>query len=423
VCQTGNQCISFGRYLKLIETFFDKFISFKHTVHTVQRIGSSSNGIIYQVAYERNGFEAFCVLKLSSKTISNVDSLYYEYLVGSYFVNYLNKRFPCFLQTYGLCEITDETLYTDLENDVDHISNIKSKTKFLDKMANFESYLKKSCVKPNSLAILIQHVGNASSFSSHFYKNGQNPLFCMEELPQLLFQIYGPLDTLGESFTHYDLHTENVLIYDLGPTNYIELKYNYGDGVIIEFKTRYICKIIDYGRCYFASEKFNFTSKDIFDKLCELNECNTDVSNRDCGYYKGYANLHPSSTSIRTPSTVPNPSQDLLLLNNCKSDAIIRDSKIFEMPDVYDDDETIPTVKRMLQKLIYDTNSSTKPRTPGLLLGAINNVKDVDMYLKNILQNTGFGFHNCQRFRDVENYMGSLEIDMTSTKRNMRFKI
>jgi hypothetical protein len=58
------------------------------------------------------------------------------------------------------------------------------------------------------------------------------------------------LSSLSKVFTHYDLHANNVLVYEPVNGSYIEYHYHIGSEEII-FKSRYIAKIIDYGRCYF----------------------------------------------------------------------------------------------------------------------------------------------------------------------------
>ena len=42
---------------------------------------------------------------------------------------------------------------------------------------------------------------------------------------QILLQVYIPLGLLKKSFTHYDLHYNNVLIYTLPNNQYVTLKY------------------------------------------------------------------------------------------------------------------------------------------------------------------------------------------------------
>jgi hypothetical protein len=71
------------------------------------------------------------------------------------------------------------------------------------------------------------------------------------ELKYILFQIYYTLVYLENEFTHYDLHWENILLHKLSYNTYIEYNYILNDGTLINFKSKYIVKIIDYGRSFY----------------------------------------------------------------------------------------------------------------------------------------------------------------------------
>lgn len=58
-----------------------------------------------------------------------------------------------------------------------------------------------------------------------------------------------PLATLANTFTHYDLHPSNVLLCEPVLGKYY--KYILNDRTVVEFKSKYIVKIIDYGRSFF----------------------------------------------------------------------------------------------------------------------------------------------------------------------------
>ena len=70
--------------------------------------------------------------------------------------------------------------------------------------------------------------------------------FMNHELLYILYQIYAPLSILSDSFTHYDLNTNNVRLYIPEPKKHIEYHYHYPDRVV-KFNSKYIVKIIDYG--------------------------------------------------------------------------------------------------------------------------------------------------------------------------------
>jgi len=115
-------------------------------------------------------------------------------------------------------------------------------------------------------------------------------------------------------FTHYDLHYENILISFLGEFNYITMHYHYLNKKIISFNTCYIPKIIDYGRCHFNDKHENVNTRDVFNKLCKIRECDPNCGNK-VGFdiiniipRKGYLNGYRK-----------NISQDLRYLNHIKN--------------------------------------------------------------------------------------------------------
>jgi hypothetical protein len=93
------------------------------------------------------------------------------------------------------------------------------------------------------------------------------------------------LSCLANNFTHYDLHTGNVLMYAPVKGKYIEYHYHKDNEEII-FKSAYIAKIIDYGRCFFkdpTSDTILSSSENIYNAICNATDCK-----EDCGYKKGY---------------------------------------------------------------------------------------------------------------------------------------
>ena len=99
----------------------------------------------------------------------------------------------------------------------------------------------------------------------------------------MLFQVYFPLYYLQEEFTHNDLHSNNILYYTPfpGSNRYVQLIYHMADGTTISFKSKYIMKIIDYGRSFVKT-----LSVETIDAVCSEKECGDD-----CGKDKGYLNV------------------------------------------------------------------------------------------------------------------------------------
>ena len=65
-------------------------------------------------------------------------------------------------------------------------------------------------------------------------------------ISQVLLSLYIANEMLD--YTHFDLHLGNVMVIDLGTQKPIQ--YELPDGIIYEWNTRYLVKIIDYGRNY-----------------------------------------------------------------------------------------------------------------------------------------------------------------------------
>ena len=119
-----------------------------------------------------------------------------------------------------------------------------------------------------------------------------------------------PLSFLSETFTHYDLHDKNVLIYEPKKNEYIHFHYHINNK-IISFKSSYIAKLVDYGRCYFYESRFN-NSLYIHEQLCKINACN---KRGHCGEDVGYSWLSPLDNEFFVNSYKKNHSHDLRLLS------------------------------------------------------------------------------------------------------------
>jgi hypothetical protein len=129
-------------------------------------------------------------------------------------------------------------------------------------------------------------------------------------LPQILFQVYFPLGQLAieKSFTHYDLHYKNVLIYVLPEDKYVKFEYTTRDKKKVSFQSRYVAKIIDYGRSYYKDIKTS--SLKTRKKLCKTKKCKPE-----CGTTYGFAQLNGAFVDPFLNSTKFNPTYDLRLLH------------------------------------------------------------------------------------------------------------
>jgi len=275
ICEDSGACISFGTEVNKINELFENFTNFKYAKSPVIALGEESdNGFVKQIQYIRNDYECYAVLKSSLANYS--DNLMYEYEVGVNFINKQNKIFPCFLETYGLYDYKDEASWSNSrESDQMEIEDLKNN---LQKLESIDYTI--GCPKSKYISILIQHVKNAvnlKDFSSKivFDKNlslSRKNEIANIDIPLILYQIYMPLATLFDQFTHYDLHSGNILLYEPVKGSYITYNYYLNSGKIIQFKSPFIVKIIDYGRCYYNNGTQN--SFDTYSKIKEMESCN-----------------------------------------------------------------------------------------------------------------------------------------------------
>jgi len=127
------------------------------------------------------------------------------------------------------------------------------------------------------------------------------------------------LSVLGNKYTHYDLHTNNILLHKpFVGQRYILMRYhNTQNNTTITFKTEHIAKIIDYGRNYFNNNITN-TNNIIENYLCKSSFCQPN-----CGNDHGYNSLVKTKILNQdfhhiTPYK-PNISHDLLFLSVIKN--------------------------------------------------------------------------------------------------------
>lgn len=176
------------------------------------------------------------------------DNLMYEYIIGRY-INTLLDKYSCFIQTYNIFKLNENIVNIIPDGEIDEdIKTGNLNTKYCNLNANL--HLNIQYIKGDTIRIFLQHIPSKRdkgyvSEREDFYQN---------HLLYILFQIYMPLYDLSKtkSFSHNDLHTNNIMIYDnITPVTFT---YNLRDGMV-EFQTRYIAKIIDYGRSYFENTK------------------------------------------------------------------------------------------------------------------------------------------------------------------------
>ncbi len=295
VCPDSSECIMIGKNKDITYKFFDGFKNLKY-LHEYEVINSGDNGSIFKIDFMKNGYHSYGAIKIASPINSSVvdpingpikinrdfykdetlssfyltspDNMIYEYLVGLYLNQYI-QYLPNFLETYQLLQFNDFDTYKNILLQIHDKQNTKPVSimelkkhliplkyeNVLNDLDELKYMIDRGCEshtfgidtlrKSYTYTLMTQYVKNPitlrSLLSNHDFNN--------YHLIYILFQIYFTLSKLNEKFVHYDLHDRNVLLYEPYPDGYIEYFYHV-DNQIIQFKSKYIVKIIDYGRSY-----------------------------------------------------------------------------------------------------------------------------------------------------------------------------
>ena len=248
--------------------------------------------------------------------------------------------YPCFVETYDLYKKTnpgdpntntdfnldnltplfpETTAETTAESTAETTQQTKTleevETEFYNKITTAEKLIE-TCNESDKISLHIQYLENVSSLFETLIRNKKQNIFFY--ICTYLYQVYAPLAVLSDEFTHYDLHTGNVLIYKVAPNKYTKMIYHYPDNTTVEFNTDGIAKIIDYGRCYF---KYNDTinSKKFIDILeynmnlyMRKNPTKRKIYSDDCGY----TSFSERFKQFYIDSRTRNKSHDLRLVKN-----------------------------------------------------------------------------------------------------------
>lgn len=304
-CRNPDNCLALGIYGESIRQYFEGFTNFAYLDKSnVKRIGApSNNGFIIELPFTKNGYTAYTVLKSAAQATS--DNLLYEYIVGKRFINKLLQTLPVFLETYDLYEYVDDSAF-DVVRDaaslktlgaMDISTNIRRMNTHVTSTNSANSSqmlfaLNQSCRKNKKICLTIQHFDNFVPVNSMLSKE-KYPSF-KGDLVAVIFQVYFALDQLKTNYTHYDLHTNNVMLYKPFEGNQcIHMRYHLGNQVV-EFKSEYIPKIIDYGRNYFNDGKVN--TGELLEEMCSLPDCTPK-----CGENVGYASIRGSAWNGNMP--------------------------------------------------------------------------------------------------------------------------
>jgi hypothetical protein len=362
ICSDSGVCIAFGKEENKIKQFFDNFVDFNWAISR-RRIGAPSvNGFVYEITYERDNYLAHAVLKSSTK--ASADNLSYEYFVGKIINKHFIKRFPCFVETYGMYQYKFEPSYETMKNN----TNAES-LQYILKLYPDNVRTKRACEFSKYLSLLTQNISNASTLKSMLTveagkrTNAECKMFAQNDLAGCLYQLYFALNVVRDFFTHYDLHYQNVLIFEPVVNKYIHYNYVGRNGSVCSFKSKYIVKMIDYGRSFILDHSNLNGSMTEYTKVCAEPKCITT-----CGDRVGYAWLDPDPNDVHINSTKKNNTKDLWLL------------AIMGRPEMIK--HFLPELHMLLKKVAY--NDGAENLTVGYP-HAINNVSDAERCLRDLI--------------------------------------
>ena len=352
ICSDSGVCIAFGQEAMKIKKFFNNFTDFTYLNGPIKKIGVvSANGFIYELAYKRQNYNAYAILK--STVGRTADNLMYEYFVGMA-VNVFGKQLPCFVETYGLFEYNTDADWTVLRLGNANKDDVLKHNLTLKPTQTFDN-LDRGCISPHLQCILIQHLKQSKDLRNYV----KDPDFINTELIKILYIIYFSLSSLATQFTHYDLHSNNVLLYEPGGShiNYVFHEHLKGNAPrLIKFKSKFIPKIIDYGRCFYSLDAGNNSNK-IYETLCTITKCNPL-----CGENYGFNFMNSDEYHIK--SRQHNVSHDLRLLQTIKGDIL----------SPYSNSNN--SIKYLFNSVVYDEQFGTPENTASGLPTEINNVTD-----------------------------------------------
>jgi len=348
ICSDSGECIVFGKETEKIKKFFQGFSNFNHVQFPIVKIAKGSNGYVHEIKYRRENYSATALLK--STLDPEADNLIYEYLVGKY-INKKRLLFPCFLETYGVFQYANEDAHHIFSSSYLTKSDVNFDEDLIPIQDTDPDFFAISCKNSLYLTVLVEYIHEAIPIRT---MANLPPLefekFVNNELVYILFQVYMPLSMLVDEYTHYDLHDQNILLYKPLDRKYIQYHYHLSDGSVVTFKSRYLVKIIDYGRSYFYENETK-NSLQIFNTLCQTKECNQN--GEFCGIDSGFSILAPEEKEGAfhfISSQKSNKSHDLRLLNELRK-------KIKKSPSL-----VLPEITDFFKRIVYSEDYGTKAR-------------------------------------------------------------
>lgn len=380
MCPSSGDCLGFAKEREMIKRYFDGFINMKYAKTPVKLLSSGANGFVNLITYQRDNYKSYAIIKNTIGVTS--DNLFYEAMVGLKYINTLIPYFPCFLETYSALKHKSKATSLEL-GDATTINNLNNLTNIFETidMSSFENYAN-SCKSADKNSLLIEYVPQPISFHElikNILVNGDassKKHFSNSTFMTCLYQIYSVLSVLGDDYTHYDLHTENVILYSVPNKKYIKMVYHYPDGSEVSFFTRYIVKIIDYGRnhCPYSKQYYQEICKNLNKDCTSHMEPNNYLP--DCGADSGhhFFNTMITRDEFYISMLNPNKSHDLRCAKIVKN-AVIKNMKKYLWKET----------EFLLNNVYYKDEYGTPPAQSVDGTAIIANVQNMDNALKKFL--------------------------------------
>jgi hypothetical protein len=468
ICPSSGYCFALGKSTTIIKEYFNNFVNFEFVKSEenqppIKKISSGSNGFTMLVEYEKENYKANAVLKFVKGATK--DNLVYEALVGLNYINIQLKYFPCFFETYGLFSCVNETFIENLNLRYNHFitdtssmtenekinylqNNIKyipwldywsklskiniKKTGVLPK--SLEKLAKETCDKNYLKTLLIEYIDNPITLGTFIENNKRNPYSFIIDVIQLMFQIYSVLNTIKNEFTHYDLHYSNVLLYKIPDNKFVEINYIDENNNTITIKTEYIAKIIDLGRSHCPDTK-NFAKVLCRSELCyekddpeEYNEYDCLGGLTDVGINYFLNNPHNIEDSYYITNRKPNISHDLRLgyvifrsFFDLRENNIRRNMEEIKENSSQKINYILEEMKNIFKNIVYIDEEygmgTIEKKESGINKNKINNVEDIYIKLKMLLDTDNFKIENNNKYNDDNNNkMATLRVYLDRSK-------
>ena len=413
VCKDPDNCLALGAYIPMMKRFFNDFRDLSLVdIKSLNRLGSpSSNGFVFEIPFKKNEYTSYTVLKSAAKP--KADNLFYEYYVGKTFINKYLQQFPVFVETYDCYRYNSHLLASTFKQIAENkikipntgITDLNTVITRIDhgdltSVSEMNRMFEDSCSEPDTICILIQHFNNLTPFKNIFDETSPNYQTNKLDGPYLFYQLYFALSVIGDKYTHYDLHAENVNVYKpYSGQKYILMRYH-SNGKVHEFPSEYIVKIIDYGRNY-INNGTTTTNEIVSNIICNTPKCNPNCGDQvgyraiqgDYGDYNDYYNINP---------IVPNASHDLRVFANLND---------VRQPDLWKG--------RIYKDELYYEG---KYGTPEDLTGDVDHIRSIHD-LRAALEKTAFPNYNDSMTKKYEGWEQAAIMDVYDDGRDYEFKV